>query len=183
MSDFYDPGAAENTPPDNGTSWSDYPKAAEAGALDILAGVRAGISYLQDKAGNPDQAQYQALSSQLARKAGQDIQSSMTPAGQQALQGDWAAHPFRTLGMGSAGMGIEIVVVAAAAALFFGEKVRTIALRFANQAKVETQSLRGSAGMQWSALREKITEQWRATSLPIALLLGLSLIAAAIYFR
>jgi hypothetical protein len=57
MSDYPNPFEPHSTAnPDAFPSWSDYPKAVGVGALEALSHVRDGVAYLQDKAGNQDEA-------------------------------------------------------------------------------------------------------------------------------
>lgn len=82
-------------PDDSAPAWSDYGKAAETGATSALSGVQSGVSVLQDALGNHDAGTINALRAQLNRGTTEDIEQSMTPAGQQALEGPLSDHPVR----------------------------------------------------------------------------------------
>jgi hypothetical protein len=103
----------------------------------------------------------------------------MSLPGQAAFDGDWIGRPVSTLGMRLAELSPEITLVAIILILFWGKRVRALI----QQRTAKVQSLHGGAVLRVRAVRESAVAQWHATPLPIAIIVGLGLIAAAIYFR
>ena len=94
-----DPSSEGVLPPDGAPtpapSWGDYAKQPVIGATSLISGLKSGSSYLNDKLGNVDEAQLQALQAHDWRDTTQGIEDSMTPGGKSVMDGSLMDHPLR----------------------------------------------------------------------------------------